>query len=231
MKTTLISIVFAGELIAKATCAQGTISISNLGQPTTNGAAIGKDSWIAQLFSTGANSQGYALNAVQLLLGASSGTPSGFAVSIYSWDGYSPFARIGTLGGNDPAGAGIYTYTATNLVLSPGNYFVVVSGNSFVSQGAYTWSATDWQNGFTKDPNSLWQIDDIYYSSANGLTWTQYVRQSVFQLAIYATPIPESGTLALLALGGGMLIYLRRRCGEFTRMERDDFGPAPMKMV
>src|SRR6266568_9370764 len=97
--------------------AQGILYVSNLGQAQTGSAAIGSNSWIAQMFITGKSSGGYVLNSVQLLMNAASQTPSGFSVSLYSKTGDphsfripgdSPQSSLGALSGPDPALGGVF---------------------------------------------------------------------------------------------------------------------------
>src|SRR5664280_720145 len=87
-KIIFIATVLAADLFASSFVqAQGTLYVSNLGQTPTGSAAIGSDAWVAQTVFTGTNPGGYMLNSVHLLMNAASGTPSGFAVSIYSKTG------------------------------------------------------------------------------------------------------------------------------------------------
>lgn len=199
-KTIRFAIFFltAGLLAVQNGRAQGTLFVSNLGQTPTGGAAIGSDSWIAQSFVTGASSGSYTLNSIQLMMNPSSGDPNGFAVSIYAALGGAPQNQLGTLTGPDPAAGGILTYTASDIALSGGaGYFVVVTAATPIAQGAYNWSAA---NGVTR--NGDWIINDSYYASADGSSWSGHARGDVFQMAIFATPAPEPDTLGLLALGG-----------------------------
>jgi hypothetical protein len=204
-----IGILAAGIFAPSFVQAQGTLYVSNLGQTPTGSAVVGSDSWIAQTIHTGNNPGGYALNSIQLLMDAASGSPSGFAVSIYSTSGGNnpPGSSLGSLGGSDPATGGIFTYTASDITLSPSTwYLVVVTAATPVAQSAYDWSAANGQtqgNGFI--------IDDTYFSSPDGSSWTFHLRQDVFQLGIYATPVPEPSTLALVALGALFLGFRRWR--------------------
>jgi hypothetical protein len=206
-KTMLLAIVIATELFAPSFVqAQGTLYVSNLGQTPTGSAAIASDAWIAQRIITGNNSSGYILNAIQLLMGAASGNPSGFNVSIYSSLSDEPNNSLGNLVGSDPSAGGIFTYTASGLTLSPSTvYFIVQTAATPMAQGAYDWSVAD---SFTQG-SDVWTIDDFYFSSPDGTSWTEYVRENVFQMAIYATPVPEPSTLGLTALGGLLLAWHR----------------------
>jgi hypothetical protein len=191
----LVSVIFLPTFVQ----AQGTLQASNLGQTPTSSAAIGSDSWIAQEFYIfGTDPTIYDLNSIQLLTNPASGNPSDFNVSIYSAGnlGGSPKNFLGSLNGStDPSLGGVFTYTASDITLSGDiGYYVVVTAATSIAQGAYSWSASN--NAGTGN----WNITDIYYSSADGLNWTGHARQDVFQMAIYATPVPEPSTCALLGL-------------------------------
>lgn len=178
--------------------AQGVTYVSNLGEPSTGSQAVGSDSWIAQGFFTGTNSDGYALNSVQLLMNAASGNPGGFAVSLYSRLGNgTPGISIGSLSGSAPAVGGLFTYAASGLTLPPHTaYFVVATSLTPVAQGAYDWSAATGSNGFVYG-SEQWFIDDGFFGSANGLNWIEHSRQAVFRLGINAVSVPEPSTLVL----------------------------------
>ena len=209
MKKIIALVSVIGLLLPVMTSAQGTLYVSNLGQTSTGSAAIGSDSWIAQSIITGTNSSGYVLNSVQLLMNAASGSPSGFNVSIYSSLSGLPYNNLGTLVGSDPAAGGLFSYTASDLDLSPSTfYFVVVTAATPVAQGAYDWSAA---NGSPSVGNQQWTIYDFYNSSPDGSSWTGHIRLNIPQLGIYATAVPEPATVALAGLGLACLSLLRRR--------------------
>jgi hypothetical protein len=205
----LITVSAIGLLLPLMAQAQGTLYISNLGQTPTGSAAIGSDAWIAQAIITGTNANGYSLNSIQLLMDAASGSPSGFNVSIYSSLSGQPQSDLGNLAGSDPLSGGIFNYTASGLDLSSStSYFVVVTAATPVAQGAYVWSGA---NGFTYFGDERWAFPDTYYSSTDGSSWSRHIRRNVFQMAIYATEVPEPATYALLGLGLAALSFWRRK--------------------
>ncbi len=198
-------VLIIGLLLPRMAQAQSTLYVSNLGQTPTGSMFVGRDSWIAQIFFTGTNSSGYNLNSVQLLMNASSGSPSGFNISIYS--SLNPTNNLGNLSGPDPLAGGLFTYTASNITLSPStDYYVVVTAETTVVQGDYDWSAA---NNITVGNNG-WIIGGIYKISTDGSNW-DYSRQFGFQLGIYATAVPEPATYALAGLGLAALSFWRRK--------------------
>jgi hypothetical protein len=191
--------------------AQGTLYISNLGLTPTGMGSVSSDLWIAQPFVTGMNSGGYILNSIQLLMDVPIGMPSGFTASLYSMLGYTvPANRLGYLSGSDPAAGGIFTCTAPSLQLSPDTaYFVVLSASTSQAQGVYNWSAAT--RGGAGDISTGWSIQDYYYSSVNGSSWSETFRQNIYQMSIYATPIPEPETSVLFGISLACLGFLRLR--------------------
>jgi hypothetical protein len=139
---------------------------------------------------------------------APSGAPSGFSVSIYSKTGDPhsfripgdlPQSSVSSLTGSAPAASGTFSYTASGTTLLPSTfYFLVATATTPAATGAYTWSAASsftQANGFT--------IDDSYFASTNGSSWTPYIRQNVYQFAIYATAVPAPTLLTISTIGNG----------------------------
>jgi PEP-CTERM motif len=220
MNRTIIVGVFAcgvALLAPQIATAQGTITfLSNLSQTPAGSNPAGSDSWLAAGFLTGNNAGGYSLNSIQLGLTDASGNPSGFIVMLYSAAGHgnvSPGDSLGALNGSaDPAIGGIYSYAPTVLVsLLPNTpYFIVLTDETSVANGAYEWS---YAGAFSYNPSGGWQapvggiaVDN--YESSDGLNWTYLGGPP--QFAINATPTPEPGVIGLFALGG-LLVAFRRR--------------------
>ena len=212
-----IIIIFVAALLAlQIIQAQGAITyLSNLGQTSTGNIAIGSDSWLAEPFETGTNASGYALNSVQLGMTDASGNPSGFTVMIYSaiiGGGISPGSSLGTLSGSaNPATGGIYTYTDdSNIILSSqADYYIVLTAETAVANGAYDWSLTD-ANSY--NPTDRWAavggVSQYFYQSSDGLSWSGNLG-TYPQFAITATPIPEPSSLILFGLSS--LLFIRQR--------------------
>lgn len=207
MKKTIAAIVCVISLLPlRTTQAQGVLYVSNLGLPAAGSGAIGSNSWFAQTFVTGSNPGGYVLSSVQLLMDAPLGTPGGFTVSIYSKTGDphsehepgdSPQASLGSLTGSEPTTVGIFSYTTPGIVLSPHTfYFVVVTAATSTNDSSYTWSAT---SGLTQSKG--FTIDDEFFGSSDGSTWTWYPRQRTFQIGLYASAVPPPN---LSIVSGGL---------------------------
>jgi hypothetical protein len=142
------------------------------------------------------------------------GSPSGFMLWLYLKTGNpgslstgdTPDRPIGSLAGVDPAAGGVFSYSTSAITLAPRTFYFVVANSAVpVSQGAYLWSASNgqvWAN--------WWAIENSYYSSADGSSWTDHLRQNVFQLGIYGTPVPEPFSAALLGMGLVMTVNLLR---------------------
>jgi hypothetical protein len=216
---TIILTVLVNGLCANYLAAQGTLHLSNMNQPSFGELAVGSDSWVAAPFRTGTNALGYHLNKVELLMNSPSSDPHGFSLSIYALDDSpsgspsAPGTSLGSLAGDDPAGAGVFAYTpASPLDLSSSTgYYIVMMSATLLGQGAYNWS------GAEIDPNSLnqtdgWRLFGTYSISGDGSDWG-LARGLQLQFAIFATPIPEPTALALLGLAGLCLVSsaLKRR--------------------
>jgi hypothetical protein len=207
-------IVFAVGLLAPQTArSQGTSTyISSLGLPSAGTEEVGSDSWIADQIKTGNNPGGYALDTIQLAMAPASGAPSGFTVMLYSAISFAailPGTSLGTLSGpTDPETDGTYTYTASDLTLSPSTfYFIVVTAGTPVASGLYAWSFA------SSLPSSSggWDGAVFFITSSDGSTWSTLSNtDGDLQYALTATPTPEPNTLGLLGLSG-MLFFAWRR--------------------
>ena len=190
--------------------AQGALRVSNIGQTPNGNGFVGSDSWIAQnFFILASDPNDYTLNTVDLLMNSAAGNPGDFEASIYSGvAGGAPNTFLGSLSGSDnPSVGGVHSYTASGITLTGGvGYFVVVTSATPLAQGAYDWSASD---SFTQ--NGSWVINHQYATSSDGSAWQVSARDEAFQMALYATVVPEPTSLALLGLGSLALVMVRRR--------------------
>jgi hypothetical protein len=210
-------VAFAAMLLSQRVGqAQGTmLYLSSLSQTYTDTKPVGSDSWLAARFVTGNNTGGYTLDSIQLGMADGSGSPSGFAVMLYSRSGNPaailPGNSLGALSGPaSPSSAGVYSYTpAASLTLSPGtHYFVVATAGTAVANGAYNLGLSAYPPATA---TGGWGAGNVIYRSTDGaLTWSQPLPyQGIGQFAIYATAIPEPGALTLAILGG---LLLMRHC-------------------
>jgi hypothetical protein len=168
---------------------------------------------------------GYELNSIQLAMANTSGSPSGFTVMLYEDSDYpgnfsSIGNNLGTLDGPaNPSTAGIYTYTpAVNLTLLPTTaYYIVLTSETAVANGAYEWSYGNYAGNNTYNQSGGWaNLIDAYApglisASTDGLSWGEDT-QGFFnpQFAINATAVPEPSSPFLLLLGSSIFIYARR---------------------
>jgi hypothetical protein len=213
MKTLISNIILltVSLLTPQITRAQGTVFVSNIGQPSTGSMAVGSDSWLAAGFISGTNSTGYVLNSVQLAMADASGNPSNFTVMIYGNNNpadVDPGNIVGTLVGSlNPTTAGTYTYTDdSNIVLSPQTqYFIVLTSGTAIANGAYEWSLAD-ANLYSRDVS--WGAEVEVWTSGDGSSWGDTSGRP--QYAIIATAVPEPSPSLLLLLGSGIFIYVRR---------------------
>jgi hypothetical protein len=202
------------SLATQITKAQGTTYLSNLGQTSIGSDTVGNDSWLATDFFTGNNASGYLLNSVQLGMTDATGSPSGFAVMIYSASfgaGISPGSSLGSLSGSsNPSTAGIYTYsTVSSITLLPNrDYFIVITAETTVVNGIYEWG---YVGANSYNGNSGWTSrGGSFFISSNGLNWHSGTSVGP-EYAITATAIPEPAAWSLMLLGGGILICVRGR--------------------
>ena len=190
--------------------AQGPMTyLSNLSQTPAAYENVGSNSWLALGIVTGNNPAGYLLDSVQLKMADATGAPSGFRVRLYADanNGSGPFpgsSLVTLTGSTDPSSSGLYTFSPSlTLTLSPGeNYFVVVTSDSAVADGAYNWSRTASSTYQSSDNWRLISNGNPLFSSGNGF-WGSVPDgpNTYLQFALTATPIPEPGTLGLLLVG------------------------------
>jgi hypothetical protein len=205
MKTTYYSICFSmviGVLFAVTPQlhAQGTLYLSNLGEASYNGGPFndGENSIFSPSasFVTGANSGGYVLDSIQVLMGDSGIGPGSFNISIFSDNDGQPGSSLGSLSGSpSPYISGIYTYTSSGIALSSSTpYWILMTSDS-----PYIWEDTLSAN----------------YTSSDGWSEIPAISGQQLQFGINAdpagvNPVPEPQTLALMGLGA-MAFFFRRR--------------------
>ena len=181
---------------------QGTVYLSNLDE-SANGISTMNG---AQSFVTGSASDGYLLDSVTLLMGQWAGGSGSFSVLVFSNVVVNPTENlVGTLEGNtDPASAGEYVYTASDIILAPNTTYWIVTGG-------YAWQ-------FTSSGN---------YASANGWNMAAAIINagaaappgSQLQFALNATPVPEPSIFSLF-VPGCLILGLRRSSRNTSHTSR-----------
>ncbi len=209
MQKIIISfIAILGIWLPQLSPAQGTIYLSNMGQPQTSNGVVASDSWIAQRFQTGPDLNGYTLNSVQLLMAQASGGASGFSATLYTSVNGLPGTMLAGFSGLDPSMPGIYTYAASSISLSPSTaYYVVFTAATPMAQGSYHWNRASSASYIASDG---WSLAPFSVGSADGSDWLVY-RLSLHQFAVDATAVPEPATTALMSLGLAALSFWRCR--------------------
>lgn len=185
---------------------QGTY-VSNLGSPTTGSLSVASNAWLATWFRTGSATEGYSLDSIQISMATPSGTPDGFTVML--WD-FNLDRSIATLAGPNPSTSGVFTYTATALTLAPSTvYWFAVKAATPLSVGAFRWDHAAARN----DTPGIdgWLQGAAYQTSLDGIDWDRSTQVGNLKFAVTATAIPEPSAMSLILLGGGALIYARRR--------------------
>jgi len=198
MKTTRI-LPITGLIIASAfqLCAQGNLYLSNLGVSSPNDGPFNGEipSSLHPLsagFITGADSAGYILDSIQVLMGNSQLGPGIFNISIYAdYDG-QPGLSLGSLSGSPtPYIGGTYAYTSAGIDLASSTpYWIVMTA---MNSGSYNWAYTT----------------STDYESSDG--WSDIESPSGQQLkfAVSATSVPESSAWALLTSCTTILVLFR----------------------
>lgn len=190
--------------------AQGTLYLSNLGEAVYGGETPSTNLWFAHAFTTGVNSGGYSLDAVQLLINFGSPLATSFTVSVRgnSGTGSGPGAQMGVLSGPVPTTNGVFSYSAANISLAPvTTYWVAVTADNPDRIG------TRWSDTTSTNYASIggWQLaTDNGMVSLDGINWSARAGTSPSQFAITATAIPEPSVVALFFLGGGWLAWAFR---------------------
>jgi len=205
-----------GLLLPRMSRAQAVFA-SNLANTPNGSFGVANNLWVAQefiwegLMVNGVElTPNLILNSVQLQMDPASGNPGGFSVSIYTAGTSLHLGTIlGTLSGeSNPQTPGLYTYTTPGITLTPAaSYFVVVTDTTPSAQGSYNWSTTT--SSGTANNNLV--INDVYDTSADGANWNATIRQSIAQMAIFGTPVPEPSPWPLSLCGAGLFYFIRRR--------------------
>ena len=192
--------------------ARAEVVLSNLTEPGLFASFNGD--WYASSFMT--NNQAWTLTSATLAFGPATDTSGNLFVNLYSNATNSPGSSLGTLSGSDnPASAGLYTYTSNGISLDPSTTYWLVAGVSS-GNGNYTWGYSN-----TYASTGVWSIpstNTFAQSSNGGLSWSVSSitpqRFSIEATATAPSAVPEIDPNSLgsvLALVLGSLGLLERR--------------------
>ena len=144
--------------------------VSNIGQTAATGAAnVSTTQSSAQGFTTGANTGGYTLGAVELAVTPFDGTASDITVSIYSESSGDPGTLVHTLTTPGSLSDPVTTFTAPSgaTLAASTTYYVVASTTSTLFLLSRTEATAEDTGGA-----SGWSIADDRRFSRNLVTWT-----------------------------------------------------------
>jgi hypothetical protein len=197
--------VLAGWVLGSAlSCAQASMSVSNLDLTSVHSLAVAADSWLQAQFRTGDNPLGYVLNSVSFSMAPASGSARGFAAYLYTDSDADPGSFLGSLNGPDPSAGGLFVYTAAGIRLEPeSRYFLVMTAENLIADGFYEWNLANTFEDY--DAVDGWTIGTGYQVSVNGTDW-RYSRQFRPQFGVDAIVVPEPSTIWLVVLGLGSLV-------------------------
>jgi hypothetical protein len=160
---------------------------------------------------------------MQLRIAAIAGSPSGFKLSLYNNNGGVPGNNLEFLSGSDPTGAGVYTFTASGITLSPSTVYwaVTTSSDSSLSGNSFYWAF--YSDSYTSIDGWSLNMTGEYGSQDNGSTWIND-GGSPFTLAINATAVPEPEAYSLIGLGLLAMLVRRAKCFRIKRrIKQPDF--------
>ncbi len=199
----ILQIVLLLSLLPKL---HAVVLVSNITNATPFGSSVADTSWLADSFTTDA--QSYTLNNVNVDMDATTGGGN-FVLSIFDDNSGEPGSLItnGTLSGEtNPNLDQVYTYitTATVNLAASTTYWVVAAetlGTNF-----FSWSAT-----FDAAESGTGTIGDVgKFSSNQGVSWNNNTIIQRFSVDVTAVPEP-SDYAAIFGIGAIVLVYYRRR--------------------
>jgi hypothetical protein len=200
--------------------AQGQLYVSNLGESPSVGEEFSDSMWLAQLFVTGTNPEGYDLNSVQLSLDLTGAPAGNVVVYLYGTDDESPVGEGEKINSVMPSASGICTFNASGIFLSPSTYYYIgVTATDNAATSPYEWNEPSDYNYISSDNWSLPATPP--WSSTDGSHWESYIgfEAPPYLMAVTATPVPEPGILSLVEIGLAIIVLSRRRFETANRCE------------
>ena len=170
-----------------------TLTVSNLDETKIGTVALGRDSGAhtsqAAGFTTGANSGGYTLQSVTVKTEDTVGSPTGLTVAIHASSGVNPAASATcTLSGDNPSGAGEYTYYSVGTCsLDDGTqYFLVLSATVPETGNHYYYTELTQSDNETNWPvDAGWSIANaVKYNTGSG--WSDSTSGSTIRFKVAA---------------------------------------------
>lgn len=197
------------------TYSQGTTFLSNLDETTSGGFLVGYPQRLAQPFYTGFSSSAFNLDSIQIAMDDASANVVGFSLSVHRDHEGMPGDNLGHLiGSTNPALAGIYSYTASGITLSPATAYWIVAASDSSAIGFCVWKTANSTNYISNDG---WSIKtEMPYGLI--MTSVGVIGNGIapLQFAMNATPVPEPQIAGLCGLFLMAILQCRKtgRCGE-----------------
>jgi hypothetical protein len=111
----------------------------------------------------------------------------------------NPGSSLATLSGStDPATAGVYTFTASDVPLTPdAQYFIVLTSATQTASGLYAWGLENPSSNISSGND--WTEGAVTFQSSDGSSWSGTYSNDP-QFALTATAVPEPDTIVLMGL-------------------------------
>jgi hypothetical protein len=190
-----------------STSATAKLVVDNLSEATS---ASAPTSYRSGAFQTGSEAGGYTLESIIFKTSGSPTTEHGnFVLQVRADNGGEPGDLLadGVLSGNDdPFEAGNYTYTASGVTLDPSTLYWL---SATVSTGSayYYWDMTNSTNETVYEAG--WSISELTAFGGPG-NWSVFDNsRPQFGVSIATASTPSPGPIALLSLGGLILLLTR----------------------
>jgi hypothetical protein len=205
MKAMHVKSLLVFVMLAAGAFARADVIVDNLGQPTQNYfGPIGDDSnkndfLIGQEFTLPPGASPYQLNDITLSLSATGG---GANITVSVWTAgtdNNPASEIAVVSSQYVANAGNVDFVpSTNIMLSPGIYYVVAAPATPADSGWVSWAYADSTNW--TGSGMLYNIADTFHGD-----WENYsITNLPQQLGVEATPV--TATPGISRFNGGIAL-------------------------